>query len=324
MSADTTSGAVALVIQTRIADEGVGAYIAWQTKVGKVLASRRGFLDQQVMAPGPPAQVDWIVIQRFETLDDAQEWMRSRELAELMAEVRPLFAGEDAVYLRSDVRGTRLPVSAAIACRVEPEDEAAFLEWETRAFQVEALAPGFLGHRLERPAPGIQDNWVITLTFESDRDLQNWLNSPERAQLIEEGQRFQNDLSIRTSNFGFDFWARPTDVPKPSKLWIMKTNLLVLLVLYPIVFLWGFFFSDPIFAKHGTPTWLWLFIANLFSTQIMGWYVVPWAFKRYSFWLGDNPGMNSEIIGWISVLVFYAISMAVYAYILTLKPLDYF
>jgi antibiotic biosynthesis monooxygenase (ABM) superfamily enzyme len=96
------------------------------------------------------------------------------------------------------------------------------------------------------------------------------------------------------------------------------------LVLYPIVFLWGFFFSDPIFAKHGTPAWLWLFMANLFSTQIMGWYVVPWAFKRYSFWLRDNPGMNSEIIGWVSVLVFYAISMAVYAYILTQKPLDYF
>ncbi|MGA3085310.1 MAG: antibiotic biosynthesis monooxygenase [Thermodesulfobacteriota bacterium] len=311
------------MIQNRIADAGVSEYVAWQAKVGKELAQRKGFLDQQVLAPSPPTQTDWIVLQRFETLEDAQSWMQSDDLRRLIREVHRHFVGHEDVYLRTDVPSSRLPISATISCRVAPEDEEAFEAWENRAFEAETKAPGFVGHRLERPVPGIQDHWVIVLTFDSAENLTKWLESPVRAALLEEGKQYNEDLSIRTSSYGFDFWGRAPDAQAPNPLWIFKTNLLVLLVLYPTVYLWGYLVSTPLIDSKGVPFWLSLFVGNLFSTQLLGWFTVSWAFKAFDSWLVPRPSMAKDVVGWAILLVLYALSMAGFAYILTLPPLKF-
>lgn len=58
-------------------------------------------------------------------------------------------------------------------------------------------------------------------------------------------------------------------------------NLLVLLVLYPIVFLSGYFISAPFLDSKGVPFWLSLFVGNLFSTQLLGWLAVPVIFPLF-------------------------------------------
>ena len=41
--------------------------------------------------------------------------------------------------------------------------------------------PGFQGYRLEPPIPGIQEDWLAVLKFDSSAHLQAWLDGPERA-----------------------------------------------------------------------------------------------------------------------------------------------
>jgi hypothetical protein len=318
-----SSGPVALVIQTRIADEGTAAYIRWQARVGGLLQGRKGFLGQEVIAPSPPAQPDWIVVQRFQTLEDARSWMQSDELHKLIAEVAGHFVGHDDIFLRTDSQEKVLPVSAIISCRVAPEDAEGFQRWEDKIFRAEVRAPGFVGHKLTKPIPGIQENWVIVVQFDTDENLTRWLESPVRSALLEEGKQFQGDLRVRKSNYGFALWARDATAPPSDPLWILKSNLIVLLVLYPTVYLWGYLIGHPLIDAKGAPAWLSLFLGNLASTQLLGWFFVPWALKAFDPWLSTKSAPVTQLAGWAILLVLYALSMAGFAYILSLPPLRF-
>lgn len=316
---DRPGSGVALVIQTRIADEGKEAYAAWQVKVGERLASRPGFLGQEIRTPAPPRHVDWFVIQHFRDHDAARQWMESPELSALLEEVERHFVGDSNISIVDDSRSGTASATVTISCRVPPENEAAYLEWEREIFRAEARFPGFVGHKLERPIPGISSRYTSVLTFASEKDLDGWLESSERARLIEEGQAFQEDVQIRKAGYGFDFWFRDGEAPRPSPARILKSNLLVLLVLYPLVFLWGQCVSKPLIEDH-VPFWLSLFVGNLVSTQVLGWWAVPRTMKLFGWWLDAEGSRRLQVAGYLLLLMMYIASMALYAWLLYLCP----
>lgn len=317
-----TANFVELIFQTRIAEDGCARYIAWHRKVEQMLSTQPGFVEQCVIPPKPPAQVDWIVLWRFDTLEHARDWLASGQLASTLQEVKELFLGRDDIFLRTNVKDTAQHVSALITCQVDPDNEEAFLNWEREVFRAEAASPGFVGHRLNRPVPGIEENWVIVLTFDSDANLNRWLESPKREELLEAGSRFQSDVTVRKGIYGFGFWTRDEE-PSPPMV-VFKNNLVVLLVLYPIVYLWGFLVGDPLLAAMGMPFWLALFIGNLFSTQVLGWWAVPWAFNRFGVWLSPECPARQNVVGFTVVTALYVVSMALYAWLLSLPKFSYF
>ncbi len=310
------TGPVDLVIVTRIQDGGAQRYTAWQVQLGEELQGHPGFLCQQIVTPTPPAQVDWIVVQKFSSVEAAKSWLASEKLALALDEVRHLFVGTDDIYLRSDTSATASQVTALISCRVDQEHEAGFLAWEREMFQATAKAPGFIGQRLDRPVPGILDRWVITLTFDTDENLTGWLESPRRAALLERGEGFQRDMKIRKGDYGFGFWYRnPDNAPTPAMV-IFKSNLVVLLVLYPIVFLWDYFIGGPYLLKNGMPFWLALFIGNFVSTQITGWWAVPKAFGWFHRWLSPTASTAETVRGFVILTLLCGLSMGLYAFLL--------
>ncbi|MEJ0016075.1 MAG: hypothetical protein WDN25_05820 [Acetobacteraceae bacterium] len=88
---------------------------------------------------------------------------------------------------------------------------------------------------------------------------------------------------------------------------------MVLAVLYPIVYLWNYFVGGPLLDSHGVPFWLALFIGNVVSTQLLGWWAVPAAFGRFGWWLAPKAGLRAQIAGYVAMAAFYVLSMAVYA-----------
>ena len=337
---------VALVVQRRLAESSTDAYLAWQERVAARLATWPGFLDRQVIAPKPPLQVDWVVVQRFRDLPSARGWLQSPDRAALAAEIDHHFLGNDEIRLTpagppssSSGRATRASAgtpagssrdvlvtehtrdrsavaSALISARVDPALEQDFLAWQRSVAAAESRFDGFVGHKVERPIPGVQDDWVVLLSFDSDQHLDAWLDSPERAALLADGERFNRDLRLVRSSYGFGFWSGepPTAAPDP----VFKSNLLVLLMLYPVVFGWGYFVADPLFAAHGVPFWLSLFIGNVVSTQLLGWWLAPWAFRRFRWWLRPEP-IRTQVAGYLVIGALYAVSMAVYAGLLALR-----
>ncbi|WP_208544593.1 antibiotic biosynthesis monooxygenase [Rathayibacter sp. VKM Ac-2759] len=317
MAETTTSAPVSLVVHRRLAEADYARYEAWQDEVGARLEGRDGFLGRESIRPDPPHQVDWIVIERFRDRDAARSWMQSPERAALLARIDGLFVGNDAVHLvTEEAKHPAEAASVLITTRVAPEDEGAFLAWQRRISAAESHFEGFAGHRVERPIPGLQEDWVVVLSFATEADLNRWIDSPERRALLADGAAFNQQLSLTRASYGFGFWAgRDKPVPDP----VFKSNLLVLLMLYPIVFLWSYFIADPLFASHGVPFWLSLFIGNVVSTQLLGWIFVPWAFRLFSWWTERGSSRRVQVAGYAIIVGCYLLSMAVYAGLLALR-----
>jgi hypothetical protein len=89
------------------------------------------------------------------------------------------------------------------------------------------------------------------------------------------------------------------------------------------VYLWGYLIGHPLIDAKGAPAWLSLFLGNLASTQLLGWFFVPWALKAFDPWLSTKSAPVTQLAGWAILLVLYALSMAGFAYILSLPPLRF-
>jgi heme-degrading monooxygenase HmoA len=74
-----TPGGVSIVTQTRVRAGKEEEFASWQQGIGAAIAAFPGFIEQTVMPPNPPAQIDWVILQRFESLETATSWLNSKE-----------------------------------------------------------------------------------------------------------------------------------------------------------------------------------------------------------------------------------------------------
>ena len=109
----------------------------------------------------------------------------------------PMLVGRDDVHIVNDGGAGVLPapVSVVISTRIKPGQEAAYRAWEQRIAAAQSKAPGFQGYRFEPPIPGVQEDWLAILRFDSEANLQAWLDSPERQKLLQEGEPLHRGIS---------------------------------------------------------------------------------------------------------------------------------
>jgi antibiotic biosynthesis monooxygenase (ABM) superfamily enzyme len=280
---------VSIVTQTCVRPESAEAFARWQAETSTVISGFPGFLEQRLMPPNPPLQVDWVILQRFLSLEHAKQWLGSSERQSRIEGATPMLVGRDDVHIvRDDASAARTaPVSAVISTRVKPGMEAEYLKWEQKVAAAQSKAAGLQGYRFEPAVPGVQEDFVAILRFDSEANLRAWLESPQRRELLEEAAPLTADFHTRMAQSGFEQWFRdatPAGAPAPAA-W--KMNMIVLLTLYPVVFLWGVLVGTPILTKALHLDFpVALFIGNAFSVVLTS-YLVSWTAKRLSWWL--NP-----------------------------------
>jgi antibiotic biosynthesis monooxygenase (ABM) superfamily enzyme len=304
---DNAAKPVTIVIQTRITADMDAAFAAWLRRISAVVASQPGFVTETVMPPSPPAQLDWVILQRFASVDAATAWLRAEQRQRLVAEVQPMLVGSDDVHLVADAGAGALPapVSAVISTRIKPGQEPAFLEWGRRIAAAQAKYPGFQGYRREPPVPGVQEDWLTILRFDSQEHLDQWLNSPERKKLLEESVAFTDTYHVRTVRTGFDQWF---DVPgsAPPSAW--KQDMTVLLVLYPVVFLLNEWLQKPILVGiFGLPYWAFLFVNIVVGVMLLS-LILPHVSRLLGWWLRPpERDWKADLAGAALVAVFYTV-----------------
>ena len=304
--------AVTIVTQTRIQSGKDAVFAEWQQRMSAAVAAQAGFVKETVIPPSPPAQIDWVILQRFASRGAAITWLRSGERQRLVAEAQAILIGPDDVHLVTDSGAGALPapVSAVISTRIKPGQEDAYLEWGRRIAEAQAKSPGFQGYRREPPVPGVQDDWLTILRFDSEANLQTWLNSPERKKLLDESEAFTEECHTRIVRTGFDQWFEvPGAAPPP---W-WKQNMVVLLVLYPLVFLLNEWLQKPILVGiFGLPYWAFLFVNNAVSVVLLS-LILPSVSRRLGWWLSpaDHDG-KGDLAGALLVAAFYALWLIVF------------
>lgn len=70
--------------------------------------------------------------------------------------------------------------------RVRPGHEAAFEAWQQRMSEVISGFEGFLSSEIIPPNPPLQPDWVIIQRFSGPEQLKDWLDSPQRAEMLEQ------------------------------------------------------------------------------------------------------------------------------------------
>ncbi len=307
-----------IVTQTRPAPGQEEAFGAWQQTATQAIAAFPGFVRQTVIPPHPPLQVDWVILQHFADRQGAVEWLRSDARLRLVAEVQKLVVGPDDVHLVAGdgPSAGQSPVSAVISTRVKPGQEAAYRQWEQRIAAAQARATGFQGYRLEPPIPGIQEDWLAVLKFDSSAHLQAWLDGPERARLLTETAPFTEEFHTRIAQTGFDQWFDVSaGAGSPVAAW--KQDMVVLLLLYPIVFLFGTFVQTPwLMRRAGLPFAVALFIGNVVSIVLLGW-LIPLASRRLGWWLQPTAGgpARTAVGGTLLVLALYGVMVAAFTWL---------
>ncbi|HEV2439741.1 MAG TPA: antibiotic biosynthesis monooxygenase [bacterium] len=314
--ASAVTAAVTIVTQTRVRAGQDGAFARWQDHISTVVAGTPGFVTQTVIPPSPPAQLDWVILQRFTTAEAALAWLRSDQRQHLVEEAQPMLLGQDDIHLVADGESGVLPapVSVVISTRVKPGQEDAFRAWERRIARAQAKSPGFQGYRFEPPIPGVQEDWVAILRFDSDANLRTWLNSPERRKLLEEADPFTAAVHLRTVRSGFDHWF-PVGATGAARTPAWKQNMIVLLMLYPVVFLYGAWVDAPwVSGRAHLPFWLALFIGNAVSVTVLNW-LVPWASRRFAWWLQPEGRhlRTATLAGTAVVVTLYGFCLLVFS-----------
>ena len=304
-----------VVTNTCVTPEHESEFAAWQAEMSRIVATFPGFVSGEVIPPFPPAQVDWVIVQRFETQEQLRAWLESSQRAQMLERIQPVLVGDDAinVFMGSSGPGPRAETTAVIMTKVAPDAEDAFLAWHKRMDAAQSRFPGYLGCEVQPPLEGFQDDFVTMLKFDSPEHLNAWLTSPEREALIRESQGFVEKSIIREARNGFGNWfAFGAQRQGMAPAW--KNNYIVLLGLYPIVML-EILFLNPFLAWMPLP--ISNFIGNIISVGVLGWPVI-WLLSRwFGWWLtpSDTPTPRRDVGGVILVLALIAILGLVFYFI---------
>jgi antibiotic biosynthesis monooxygenase (ABM) superfamily enzyme len=312
-SAPVTTRPVTVITQTHVLPNRNDDFAEWQQRISDTVAGFPGFVDHKVIPPDPPQQVDWVILQKFATAEQAQAWLRSKERLRLVEAAQSMLVGRDDVHIIEGDEAAQLAdaVSAVISMEIKPGQEEAYRVWNQRITAAETQYPGFQGHRLNPPIPGVQDDWVTILTFDTEDHLDAWLNSPERHKLLDEATPFSEGVHARKVRTGFDQWFR---VAGAAHAPIWKLNMLTLLALYPVVFLFGYFVQNPILmGRLGMPFFLALFAANLAGVVILNW-VAPWVSGRFGWWTqpAGSETQQRTMLGIVIVVALYALLLLIF------------
>lgn len=243
----------------------------WQLNVNSRAAVYPGFLGAEVNPP-TAVQPDWVVVYRFDSIAHVQAWINSATRQELLADgARYLDGPGTQQVISGGARPSDPLVTVVVTHRVSPGNVADFLAWQDRLRLAESTFEGFRGTEVFRPVEGIQDEWTTLYRFESEADLEKWLVSDQRRQLLAEGEKFA-DFHSRTVDNSFGSWFafddKGREAPPPSDV---KTSLAVWMGLYPTVVVLTLALS-PLHM----PLWLGLLVGNLLSSFAMSFLAMPY------------------------------------------------
>jgi antibiotic biosynthesis monooxygenase (ABM) superfamily enzyme len=311
---DTPNVATAVTaVQVRQGEEG--AFTGWLTELNKTIATFPGYVSAVVIPPVPPLQSDWVMVQRFQTIEQLRAWLNSDARRSLLDKSASLLADEGTTNVIQGANTELSPhdmVTEIITVSVKPGMEEAYRDWVERIRQVEATFPGYQGLQLQSPIPGVQDDWVSLLRFDTAEHMNAWLESDARRTALQEVEPFieRREQQVATAFSGwFTFGDAPGQVP-PT--W--KQSMIVLLTLYPIVMLEQMFLNPLLGSLDKAEA---IFIGNLLSVAATGFVLIPVALRAFEWWLLPRPDdpPRVEAAGIALVVVLYALSIIVFAWL---------
>ena len=205
------------------------------------------------------------------------------------------------------------PVSAVISTRIKPGQETAYRAWELRIAAAQSKAPGFQGYRFEPPVPGVQEDWLAIVRFDTEANLQAWLDSPERHKLLQEAGGFTEEFHARIARTGFDQWFPGAAGGAPPRRRLEAEHARSADALSRGLPVRAHRADAAAYPRLG-PAVRDRALHRQRRERLLLSYLVPWTSTRFSWWLrpaGPNPA-RTDAAGAALVVALYAVMLVAF------------
>lgn len=220
--------------------------------------------------------------------------------------------------------GARRPVEVVTA-QVSPKQLDAYSILRDEMDAVIARAPGFVSLDTFPPADG-GNTWVTSIMFATDKDLEAWQTSAERARMTTKLATLAKD-DVRTIPTGFGQWFSVNALAMvQTPAW--KQDMTVLAVLFAMVSVLNITIGDafgqgwtidgtPIYKGLGLPLPVVVFICTAIGTALLTWVLMPIVTRLFAWWLDPGATRQRTIQGVVLLMVIYAIEITIFTAIFT-------
>lgn len=259
--------------------EKLPAFSSFLSQLLMLGAKSDGFWGGELMAPSASSH-SWTLIQRFESVAQAESWLNSASRKQLVSSLPSLLDGE-AIDMHEQLSDNALTeVSTSIVTYVKPDVKDLFLEWEAKIIAAQAKQPGYRSLQLQTPPASQPYQWTSMVRFDSPDSLGRWFASDDRRQLIAAADDLVHKSELRRVPSAFPGWVPLDEKGNAPKIW--KTALLVLLGLFPVVLLEMIFLSPWLHALHPV---IRTFISLVGSVAATSFLTMPYFVRSFRWWL---------------------------------------
>lgn len=277
-------GTETLLLCARVRDGKESEFRAWQARWQDALLRSPGAESFEVI-PQTPDQDESVGIARFSTFDALRVWRHSKTNRDLIAEASGLVDGGVLMQLTGGAAAeyyVQHTATEVIITRVKPGRDTEYRAFADRIQRAQQVFPGYIGSFVQPPHQN-ETGWTTVLRFQAQRDLDRWMDSPERKALLEEAEDLIEGFEAQRVDTSFPGWV-PADpaTGKPPNVW--KTAALVLMTLFPVVML-ELRFLNPVLRAAAVPPALGTFIGNAISVALTTWPLMPLAIRLFHAWL---------------------------------------
>jgi antibiotic biosynthesis monooxygenase (ABM) superfamily enzyme len=306
------AGTAQAVITLKVAPGSEAEFRALEGRLGAACQSFPGFLTSEIVQPVAGVQEHWALRVRFASPERLQAWLDSDTRRQLLEEMAPLLLDQQEEKTVVEARAAPGGVTVLLHTRPRAGKEAEYSRWQAEINAAAAALPGFQEARVFPAQPPYQPEWAVAYSFDTQRHLQDWLDSSARRDWLQRGEPLFEQTGERRLAGGFGSWFAPKGGDGPIALppgW--KQVMVVLLALYPTAMLLSMFLGPQI---KSLPMPAAMFISNLASCVLLQYFVTNMVSRPLHFWLMPDPAARprTDLLGTGIVLVCYAVLVAVF------------
>ena len=277
----------------RVHPDKTSQYIAAQKAITDAARRSPGFVGTEVLSPVAGLQEEWVAIFRLESNEAMKQWLESAERGKLMERIENSLLEPSRMLILASDDSAEPPVAMVFTHRVADEKVPDYLAWRRKAIAAQAHYPGYLATEFFEPH-GKLDEWVDVVRYDSLKDLEHWMESKERRDLLDELDSIVESRHAHRVT-GLEGWfamnrAGETATGPPS--W--KQALAVLFALYPTVM--ALTFLNPLWQNQSLSVRM--LFGNILSVALLTWLVMPAVSRLLGFWLSSSgKNWKTEALG---------------------------
>lgn len=267
-----------VIVSRTVRSDNDDAFAAWVAQLVNAAYRQPGYVDSFVERPTAGHPNEWTVVYRFVDAESLEQWLASDERRSLLEEGAHLVEGTPKEQVLAGV-GETSEARIVSSYRLVDGAEGEHLLIHKRMLDALSSFPGFIEREILDAVEGVQDDTVVILTFASSEDLRRWLDSPERAAILEDLDRITEGRLTTNVVGGFAGWF-PARGEQAVKKW--KQALVILMALFPVSLVATLLRNQLAPDLPVVPSVL---IANVVGIVILTWFLMPPLTRALDGWL---------------------------------------